>query len=196
MSLMIPNRNQAAGICIFAIAILAPFAASSQEGITCGLVETHDGPEFWGACPNAPPPAPPKPDVWGAIAVSPNLTLPGYSYNYPDEQAARQAALENCAGQGGNDCRIVVTVADLCAAVAMSKPEKIVTPNGPIGAANYASSGAMLNCRRAGGRSCVVTTSFCADGINHVTNADTVFSNGNPIAVSPGQAGPGFGRRP
>ncbi|HEY2751689.1 DUF4189 domain-containing protein [Phenylobacterium sp.] len=117
-----------------------------------------------------------------------NFTPPGFSYNYPNERDAKDGALENCARKGGKNCKIAVTVADVCVAVAMSTHERVQVVGGPIGAANFAGSGAMLKCQRAGERSCKVTTSFCADGVNHTVNASTVFSNGNPIAVAPGQA--------
>jgi hypothetical protein len=183
------------GLFAFLLVELVPFAAESQEGVNCGMVETPNGPEFWGACRGTTRQAPPKPDVWGAIAVALNFTLPGFAYNYPTEAGAKQGALENCASKGGKSCKVAVTVADVCVALAMSTPEKIQVVGGPIGAANYASSGAMLKCQRAGGHSCKVTTSFCADGINHTMNASTVYSNGNPIAVAPGQTDAGFGRR-
>jgi hypothetical protein len=193
---MIPHRYLAAGLCALLLAVLAPVAASSQEGITCGMVETSVGPQFWGACPRKGPAPAPQPDVWGAVAVPSSLaTRPGFSYNYRSEQGAKQGAMENCASKGGKDCKVVVTVADVCVAVAISKPERIYTVGGPIGASNVANDGAMLKCQRAGGHSCAVTTSFCADGINHTVNVDTAYSNGNAIMVAPGQASPAFGRR-
>jgi hypothetical protein len=40
----------------------------------------------------------------------------------------------------------------------------------PTGATNFASGNATLQCQRAGGHSCQIAVSFCADGINHVVN--------------------------
>src|SRR5450432_801002 len=85
-------------------------------------------------------PASPEPDVWGAIAVSPTISPPGYSYQWATEQAARNGALQNCLSKGGRNCKVVVTFADICAALAVSKPEKIQVVGGPTGADNYAAS--------------------------------------------------------
>jgi Domain of unknown function (DUF4189) len=137
---------------------------------------------------------PPKPDVWGAIAVSPAISPPGYSYQWKTEQAARNAALQNCSSKGGRNCKVIVTFADICAALAVSQPEKVQIVGGPTGAANFAANNAMLKCQRAGGRSCTIAISFCADGVNHNLRGETVFSNGNPIFVPQGQGLP-FGRR-
>jgi hypothetical protein len=88
----------------------------------------------------------------------------------------------------------VRTVADLCLAVALSRPERVMTVGGPTGAVNFAENNAMLNCRRMSGRSCTIAVSFCADGVRHVLNGRTIFSNGNPIFVPEGTAMP-YGRR-
>jgi hypothetical protein len=57
---------------------------------------------------------------------------------------------------------------------------------GPIGASNIAEDAALARCRRAGGKSCTLTTSFYADGVRHVLSGHTTFSNGNPIFVHGG----------
>ena len=56
----------------------------------------------------------------------------------------------------------------------------------PSGAANIAEDAALARCRRAGGKTCALTTSFCADGVRHNLNGHTNFSNGNPIFVHDG----------
>jgi hypothetical protein len=146
-------------------------------------------------CLNPPGPKPaPLPDVWGAIATAPNMGW-GYVQSRSTEAAAIAEAIRQCRLKNPDSvCKVVVTVPDVCVALAMSDPDNISTIGGPIGAVNVAEGGAMLKCKRAGGRSCVIKKSFCADGIQHVTRGETVFSNGNPIFIPQGGGLP-FGRR-
>jgi Domain of unknown function (DUF4189) len=143
-----------------------------------------------GACnqPNQPgrPAPPPLPDVWGALAVSPSTLGWGASWNYKDEAAASQVALSKCRANGLSDCKLAVTVADVCVSLATSPAQKIFTIGGPIGAANFADDAAILKCKRAGGQACATVTSFCADGVHHQLTGHTVLSNGNPIFVPDG----------
>jgi hypothetical protein len=156
-------------ICVLGFAILAPFTTAAQEGVTCGMVETPQGPQFWGACPNQrnQQQSAPQPDVWGAIAVSPSTLIYGTAWKFSSEQAAKDWALKDCAKKGPRDCHVAVSVADVCVALAISKAEKVVVTGGPTGANNFASGNALLHCQRAGGHSCEVPIAFCADGINH-----------------------------
>jgi hypothetical protein len=122
------------------------------------------------ACMKGPsrPPPPPLPDVWGAIAVSPSTLLVGNSWNYKSEEDSAARALKECqAAAKVGDCKVVIKVADVCVSLAISKPEKVYAVGGPTGAISYANGNAMLHCQRAGGRSCAVVTSFCADGVRH-----------------------------
>jgi Domain of unknown function (DUF4189) len=143
-----------------------------------------------GACnqPNQPgrPAPPPLPDVWGALAISPSTLGWGASWNYKDEAAASQVALSKCRANGLSDCKLAVTVADVCVSLATSPAQKIFTIGGPIGAANFADDAAILKCKRAGGQACATVTSFCADGVHHQLTGHTVLSNGNPIFVPDG----------
>lgn len=112
---------------------------------------------------------PPEPDVWGAIAISTSLRF-AKSWNYKSQQAAETAALSTCRSVSPiKDCKIIVSVADVCVSLAISNPERLYAVGGPIGAANYADGNAYLRCQRAGGKSCVIVESFCADGIRHIT---------------------------
>jgi hypothetical protein len=143
-----------------------------------------------GVCnqPNQParPAPPPLPDVWGALAVSPSTLSWGASWNYKDEAAASQNALSRCRANGPSDCKLAVTVADVCVSLATSPAQKVFSIGGPIGAANFAEGAAILKCKRAGGLACATVTSFCADGVKHLLNGHTVVSNGNPIFVPDG----------
>jgi hypothetical protein len=94
--------------------------------------------------------------------------------------------LSRCRASGTSDCKLAVTVADVCVSLATSPAQKVYSIGGPIGAANFADDAAVLKCKRAGGQACAVITSFCADGVHHVLSGHTVFSNGNPIFVTNG----------
>lgn len=144
----------------------------------CMLVGNCDGP--------GRPAPPPLPDVWGAVAVSPSTLSWGTSWNYKEEAAASQNAMSRCRASGASDCKVAVTVADVCVSLATSPGQKIFAIGRPIGAANYAEDAALIKCKRAGGQACAVTTSFCADGVHHVVNGHTAYSNGNPIFVPNG----------
>ena len=66
--------TQVAAICVLtASAGIFAVPAVAQEGVTCGMVETANGPQFWGPCPNKTnrPQAQSQPDN---IATIPLLT--------------------------------------------------------------------------------------------------------------------------
>lgn len=89
-------------------------------------------------------PSPPLADVFGAIAIFASTLVYGTSWNYGSEKDADARAMQECQrSTSARDCKVVVTVADVCA------------------------GNATLKCQRAGGKSCVVKTQFCADGIKH-----------------------------
>jgi hypothetical protein len=161
--------SRLAVICVVGFAAFLAVPAAAQEGSTCGMVETPQGPQFWGPCPNQrnQRQAAPEPDVWGAIAVSPTTLVYGTAWKFQSEQAAKNWALKDCAKKGPRDCRVAVSVADVCVALAISKSERVAVIGGPTGANNFASSNATLHCQRAGGRSCQIAIAFCADGIDH-----------------------------
>ena len=66
----------------------------------------------------AAPPAP-KPDVWGAVAVSPSTLAYGSSWNWKNEKQAAATALKYC---GARDCKVVATVADVCRRWSRARP--------------------------------------------------------------------------
>jgi hypothetical protein len=159
-----------------------PHSAAAQNPLEGCYIETYDdrGIAIYNcdAQKRRPPPPPPLPDVWGAIAVSSTTLMSGTSWNYRSEAAASQRALTECRATRASDCRVVVTVADVCVSLAISKPEKVYAVGGPIGAANFSDGNAMLRCQRAGGRACTISTSFCADGIRHVVRDQTIIPYG------------------
>jgi hypothetical protein len=132
---------------------------------------------------------PPKPDVWGAVAMSPGAVAWGVAWNYKSEASAKTEALARCrkAKVGGTACQVIKTVADVCLAIVASNPEKVAVIGGPTGASNFAEGNGQLLCQRAGGKSCKVLESFCADGQKHVLQGQTVYgAGGNPIFVPQG----------
>ena len=138
---------------------------------------------------------PPKPDVWGALAITPGLNW-GNAWNFKTKAAAQAEALRRCrSNPDGNNCKIAVTVADVCVSLAVSPAQGRYWIGGPTGAINFASDNAKLQCQRARAKACTIATSFCADGVSHMLRGETVFSNGNPIFVPEGQGSPAFGRR-
>jgi hypothetical protein len=116
---------------------------------------------------------PPLPDVFGAIAVATNLDW-GTAWNFKSEAAAQAEALRRCkAASHRTDCKVAVTVADVCVSLSISKPNRLYAVGGPTGAVNYAEANSNLHCQRAGGKACVIATSFCADGIRHTVPMDS-----------------------
>lgn len=171
----VPARLTAA-LVLFGVLFLAAPNASAQACSVVGSGATNaagNSIPIWSCSPDADNAArayvpQPLPDVWGAIAISTSLKW-GISWNYKSEADAKAAALKSCkAVSNVKDCKIAVTVADVCVSLALSKPERLYAVGGPTGAVNYADMNANLHCQRAGGRSCAIATSFCADGIRHV----------------------------
>jgi hypothetical protein len=106
-----------------------------------------------------------KVDLWGAIAASPTTLASGNSWNFASQQDASARALKECAANGARDCKVVVSVANVCVAYAASLPEKAYGVSGAVRTTKAASSDALAQCQRAGGRSCAVDVTFCADGV-------------------------------
>lgn len=185
-----------AGLTAVALVVLVGAPVRADQTIGEALTAEADYCANTGLCNHRNVPAPPpKPDVWGALAVSPSTLLSGDSWNYNSEATASNRALAECrASSRAGDCKVVVTVADVCVALASSKATNIYAVGGPTGAANFAENNALLKCQRAGGGACAITASFCADGIHHVLGGQTVSSNGNPIFV-PAQTNAPPGRR-
>ena len=165
-----------------------------DSGVNIGCIRAY-GAKKCGGGNNAPHRAPPKPDVWGAIAVAPALDW-GTAWNYSSEQAAQSEALRRCQLHAKpGTCKAAASVADVCIALVASKTENLWRVGGPTGALNIAEDNGKLQCKRAGGKACKVETSFCADGQRHELQGTTVYSNGNPIFVPQGQSETPVGRR-
>ena len=169
-----PSHHLYRLLSLFALALLLPAAALAQA---CSIVGTgatnaagNDIP-IW-TCDDGPAVTnryvpPPEPDVFGAIAVATNLDW-GTAWNFKSEDAAKAEALRRCkTASHRSDCKVAVSVADVCISLSLSKPQRLYAIGGPTGAVNYAEANSNLHCQRAGGKACVIATSFCADGIRH-----------------------------
>lgn len=95
---------------------------------------------------------------WGAIALSTRTGSWGTSYNYDDEDEARQRAMRECR-KNARDCKVFRTFENTCVAVAGD------------GSGNFGWSWgytpserrrrAIAQCREQGGKGCKVESQFC-----------------------------------
>ncbi len=152
------SRSQIAGICVLIVASLAPFTASSQEGISCGIVETSNGPMFAGAC---------KPGLsqrvilhWAAIAIANSSLHVGASHGRNSEAEAKQVALQNCGG-AAQGCTVLNWGSNICFGLAVSRPDSSYFQT-PAESRPLAQAAALAGCRAAKGQACVIATTPCA----------------------------------
>ena len=129
--------------------------------------------------------ADPLPDVWGAIAISPALQT-SYSYQFRSQALAETAAIDDCRTRYKQpSCKVLVAFEDICAAVAVSAPERIVKISKPTPVVNWAEAKVLQDCRAAGGKACMVAASHCADHVRHEAPLETCFTGtGNPVACN------------
>jgi hypothetical protein len=157
---------------LFCLSCAAAWAADTITDIdpatgrdyNCEMQTGIQGCETLGMLMGPAKPKTPKTDVWGAVAVAPNLDW-GYSYNFKTEKEAQNSALGRCMGQNGADCKLVATVPGYCIALAVSGGEKKWAVSGITGALNVAEPDAIFHCNE---KSCVVVASLCADNVRHV----------------------------
>jgi hypothetical protein len=159
---------------VLAAVALAALPAAAQPGATCGIIVTPDGTtQDWGPCQGQNNPAPSTPSVYGAIAISRSTMAYGTAEKFSTQQAANDFAVKDCAKKGAKDCSLFQAFANnLCAALALSVPDKAASI-GLSGIMTFASSIATLRCQQAGGKSCVVAISFCADGVTRVSDPNS-----------------------
>jgi Domain of unknown function (DUF4189) len=155
------GRNQAAGICIFIIAILAPFAAASQDGVSCGMVETAQGPQYWGACPKpSQTPQGGTHDKFLAIALSPSTMKTGTAWDYASLSEAERWAHSECASEGATDCRNIMWSKNSCIAVATGKGNNSWGADWDVSRAG-AQAKALAGCRGVKHQICEIQESAC-----------------------------------
>jgi hypothetical protein len=97
--------------------------------------------------------------AWAAIALSTRTGAWGTSYNYGDEDEARDRAMRECR-KNASDCRVYKTFENVCVALAGDG-------SGNFGWAwGYETTSerrrrAVQQCRDQGGKGCEVVTTFC-----------------------------------
>jgi hypothetical protein len=155
--------TQVAVICVLtASAGIFAVPAVAQEGVTCGMVETANGPQFWGPCPNQGSKRQAPPDTYSAIAVSSSTLKSGSSWNAKSQSEAERLALVYCHKQGASDCQIELWARNACVALAASDAD---------GSGNFATgwstnraqanSIAVAACHRIKGKRCIIRQSRC-----------------------------------
>ncbi len=93
----------------------------------------------------------------GALAYSRRTGALGYSYNYDDEDDARQRAMSECR-KYSNDCKIARIFTNACVMVARDGTKLGWAWDGSTEARR---ARAIKECRGDGGRNCKVVTTFC-----------------------------------
>jgi hypothetical protein len=163
------SLNRVSVICVLAILTLAPFVAAAQNGVTCGMVETAQGPQFWGPCPNQGSRQPAPVYKWAAIAISKARLRTFTAWQAHSRYAAEKTALNLCT-KYAKDC-IIVTSGPDCIAFAVGTANWAY---GYGGALDYITSDhvALAQCAAHGGVKCVVTAHPCSDD-GPVNNAYT-----------------------
>lgn len=98
--------------------------------------------------------------AYGAIAYGAQSTAYGYSLDQRTQQAADRAALNDCA-PNGDDCKVVASFSNSCAAVAAIE-DKGVFSTGNGGTEEEAKDAALKTCERTHGRGCELEVWACA----------------------------------
>jgi hypothetical protein len=97
---------------------------------------------------------------YGAIAYGAQSTANGFAFNEGTAGDADRSALANCR-QHGDDCKIVASFSNSCAAVAAVESEgRFAT--GQAGTRDQAQANAMKACQAKGGGTCEIETWTCA----------------------------------
>ena len=95
----------------------------------------------------------------GAIAYGAQSEAFGFSYGLTSGAAAERRALANCV-KHGNDCRIVASFSNSCAAVAAGTNTRFATAQAST--RKQAEAGALAGCSRGGGDDCEIKAWTCA----------------------------------
>lgn len=97
--------------------------------------------------------------LWGALAIDSNQGRAwGWAIDYPNVQAAQQRALAEC----GQNCRVVMTFSDQCAAYAADQTRGSTIYGWAKDNTNARAKNRALNaCREHGGKSCALRVWGC-----------------------------------
>ena len=180
-------RSRIAGAGVLLFACLVPFIASSQEGVTCGMIETSNGPMFGGACRNNG-----SQTVilhWAAIAISDPAQNVGASHGRNSEAEAKQVALQNCGG-AAKGCKVVNWGSNICFGLAASHVDGTYFQT-PAETRAAAQEKALAGCRAAKGKACIIQATPCAsDNVNWSSPLPLPLPPATPAAkIDPGVVG-------
>jgi hypothetical protein len=96
---------------------------------------------------------------YGAIAYGAQSQAFGFAYDQSDANASEQVAMSNCK-KHGDDCQIVTSFSNSCAAVAAGDGSSYAVGQGAT--RDLAQAAAMANCAKTAGGSCEVQVWSCA----------------------------------
>jgi len=96
---------------------------------------------------------------YGAIAYGAQSTAAGWAFDFGTAGDAGRRALSNCT-QHGDDCKVVVSFSNSCAAVAAGTNKRFAT--GQASNREQAQANAVAACGREGGAQCKIQAWSCA----------------------------------
>ena len=96
---------------------------------------------------------------YGAIAYGAQSTAAGWAFDLGTAGDAHRRALSNCT-QHGDDCKVVVSFSNSCAAVAAGTNKRFAT--GQASNREQAQANAVAACGRQGGAQCEIQAWSCA----------------------------------
>jgi hypothetical protein len=138
--------------------------AHAQSG--CEYVQTgQSAGDFFLDCTSHLPPGKmpdPIPDRYLAIAMSPNMAA-GIASG-PSKADTERSAMAQCKAKRGDACRVVKSYLNMCAAIALSNPRKIIAIEEMPGQGWNPSELARRKCEISGGSHCSTIVAGCANG--------------------------------
>lgn len=106
-------------------------------------------------------------DTWGALALDNATGFVGTATGERSKRAAEAAAMSKCRTMGGGKCRVTLSYANQCAAMAYPPGpgggKQLSQFNGP--SRQEAEAGAVRQCATLNGEACEVTYSNCTEPV-------------------------------
>ena len=99
---------------------------------------------------------------WAAIAMSASVMTVGAAHGRASESEAEETAIQNCRRNGAKDCKVLTGGANQCVALAISYSDKTWGYDSGVNRVTAASN-ALAQCRKFGGKNCVLIVSPCGD---------------------------------
>jgi hypothetical protein len=165
-----------AGVKAQSLAVAALFVLGWLVIVRGGTAQAQSGCEYVQQGPNAgdfyldcgshlpPGQAPnPNPDRYLAIALSPKNYAAGVASGASKTNAER-TALAQCSAHRGIGCLVVESSLNMCTAIAISNPRKIIAVEKMPGQGWNPSELARRKCAASGGTNCATIVAGCANG--------------------------------